>query len=752
MVGAPRKPRDAVEQPLKQAVPPPTPGLGEATRLFAAALWREVIRLLAGVARASRHGVAWLACMTKDTSRAARAGVLGLASAYRRRTVVGSSKETIDQSGTANPNYGHADRSFEVLRSSWANHPIGSAVIGFAALVCLGLSVTLIAAFMTLPDLEEVETGVESQLVFADSEGNPLIARGSVPSTYAGPEQIPDVLKDAVVAIEDRRFFDHGGLDFRAILRAGVINLRAGRIVQGGSTLTQQLVKISYLKPERTFSRKLHEAVLTKQLEWRLSKQEILTRYLNSVYLGTGSTGMPAAAQVYFGTDISKLSLAQSAALAAMIRAPSAVNPFSNLDLLKDRAALVIDLMLEQSRIDKGSANAARAELASMAPERATASYGSWFSDWVVNEADKLSGRFDGVVTLHTTFDPEIQTIAEASVQAILEEAGSTAEAALIAMTPSGQIVAMVGGRDYSQSQFNRATDALRSPGSTFKTFVYLTALAQGILPGDRINDAPINIDGYRPENFGGRFRGKVTLAEAFARSLNAASVRLAMAVGLDRVIETARALGIEAELSETPALALGASGVTLLDMVEGYAGIASGIIPVVGRGISGISSGEDGSYFSFRYPEPPLTGTTQALLSARDDITNMLALVVSDGTGQAAHLPGGAVGKTGTSQDYRDALFIGWNGSLVTGVWVGNDDNTPMDGVTGGALPARIWQTFMAATATSAPAQATSELAAPEPAAPSCNISACERSYRSFRASDCTYQPYRGQRKLCTR
>jgi len=752
MIDVPKEPRDADEEPLKQAVPPAAPGLGEATRLFAAALWRELIRLFAGVARASQHGVAWMAHAAKVTSRAARAGVHGLASAYRRRTVAGSSKETIDQSGTVNPDDGNAVRPFKVLRSSWANHPIGSAVIGFAALVCLGLSITLVAAFMTLPDLEEVQAGAENQMVFADADGNPLIARGSVPSSYAGPEKIPDVLRDAVVAIEDQRFFDHGGLDYRAILRAGVSNLRAGRIVQGGSTLTQQLVKISYLQPERTFRRKLHEAVLTQQLEWRLSKQEILTRYLNSVYLGTGATGMPAAAQVYFETDISDLTLAQSAALAAMIRAPSAVNPFSNLERLRERAALVIDLMLDQGRIDKGAANAARAELASMAPERATASYGSWFTDWVVKQADKLSSRFDGVVTLRTTLDPKIQTSAEAAVKAILEEAGSTAEAALISMTPSGEIVAMVGGRDYSQSQFNRATDALRSPGSTFKTFVYLTALSQGLSPGDRIDDAPIDIDGYRPENFGGRFRGKVSLAEAFARSLNAASVRLAMAVGLDRVIETARALGIEAELSETPALALGASGVTLIDMVEGYAGIASGIMPVVGRGISGISSGEDGSYFSFRYPEPPLTDTTQALLSARDDITNMLALVVSDGTGQAAQLPGGAVGKTGTSQDYRDALFIGWNGSLVTGVWVGNDDNTPMDGVTGGALPARIWQAFMTAAATSAPAQATSERATPEPVAPSCNISACERSYRSFRASDCTYQPYRGRRKLCSR
>ena len=724
----------------------------EAARLFGAALWRVILKLFALTDGLLRRIGLLAAGAGITVQRWAGNFRLRALEAHERRKAARASGPVEEPRLAGQPSVGNNRTRFTTLRTSWASHPIGSLVICLAALFCLGLSVAVVAAYATLPNLDQVRAEAENRLVFEDADGNPLIARGSVPSAYAEAEQIPDNLVEAVVAVEDRRFFDHGGLDFRAILRAALSNLRAGKIVEGGSTLTQQLIKISYLQPERTFSRKLHEALLTKQLEVRLSKEEILTRYLNTVYLGSGATGMPAAAQVYFGTPISDLSLAQSAALAAMIRAPSTVNPFSNIKRLRDRAALVIDLMLAQDRIDEGSANAARAELATMAPERLTASYGSWFSDWVVKQADRLSTKFDGVVTLRTTLVPEIQTAAEAAVSTILNQAGSNAEAALIAMTPSGEIVAMVGGRDYGQSQFNRATDALRSPGSTFKTFVYLTALSQGLTPSDRIEDSPIDIEGYRPENFGGRYRGQVTLAEAFGRSLNAATVRLAMAVGLDQVIETARILGIDAELTATPALALGASGVTLLDMVESYAGIASGVVPVTGHGISGLRSGEDGNSFKLRWPAPPETDGSRKLLAAREDIIEMLALVVSDGTGQAAALPGGAVGKTGTSQDYRDALFIGWNGSLVTGVWLGNDDNSPMDGVTGGQLPAQIWQTFMAAVTTSKPIENYSNADVAVPAGASCNISACERSYRSFRASDCTFQPYRGGRKLCSR
>ena len=752
------------------------PGLGEAAQAFGAALWRLIVRALVALTAFSKTFGA--AALTAGRSGAAQANKSRrkMALLHARRKKAKAAEAEMAPVPVA-PAARKQPRKPSRLAGAWSALSFRKIVGGLTALVVLGIVGAVVFAVATLPDLDNVKPGAETRLIFADAKGEPLIARGSVPMDYADAERIPDTLRDAVIAVEDQRFYEHGGLDVRATLRAAWRNMRAGEVVEGGSTLTQQLVKITYLEPDRTFRRKWSEAFLARQVEKRFTKEEILTRYLNSVYLGAGATGMPAAAQVYFGVDISELSLAQSAALAAMIRAPSAVNPFSDMAKLRERASLVIGLMLRQERIDKNAANAARAELVTMAPQRSTASYGSWFTDWVVQESNEISTGFDGIVTLRTSLDPDKQAAAEDAVRTIMDQANSPAEAALISMTPSGEIVAMVGGRDYDKSQFNRATDALRSPGSTFKTFVYLTALAQGASPNDKISDAPLDLDGYSPENFDGDYRGNVTLAEAFARSLNAATVRLAMMLGMDRVIETARALGIEAELSETPALALGASGVTLLDMVEAYAGIASGVTPVKGRGIQGITSEEDATFLKFKWPTPEKTDLSERLMAAKDDMTRMLALVVSDGTGQAAALPGGAVGKTGTSQDYRDALFIGWNDSLITGVWVGNDDNSPMDGVTGGKLPAAIWQQFMAdatdqktdlpklvppATSAKAPAgtegdaPATIRLTRPSIAAestgPTCNISACQRAYRSFRASDCTFQPYRGRRKLCTK
>ncbi len=625
---------------------------------------------------------------------------------------------------------------------------------------------------LTMPDLDSVRAGAEDRLIFEDASGNPLLTRGALPSVYADELSIPKMLRQAVIAIEDRRFYDRGAVDLRSVLRAAANNLRSGAIVEGGSTITQQYVKITYLDSERSFRRKFHEAMLAYQLERRFTKDEILTRYLNSVYLGAGATGMPAAAHVYFNTDLASLSLAQAASLAAMIRAPSAVNPFSDLGALRRRAALVLDRMIAEGFVEKAKADAARAELATMAPRRLDASYGSWFSDWVVAEADRISTGFDGVVTLRTTLDPIAQKLAENAVAIVLEGAGVNAEAALVSMTPEGEIVAMVGGRNYADSQFNRATNALRSPGSTFKTLVYLTALAQGFSPNDRIRDSAIDIDGYQPKNFGGRFHGDVSLSEAFSKSMNAATVRLAMVVGLDKVIETARILGIEAELSATPSLALGASGVTLLDMTEAYASLATGRLPIIARGIIGLKSNDDSRFYRIKPPAPESLPGADRVMLARAPMIYMLRRVVDEGTGKNAALPGGAFGKTGTSQDFRDALFIGWNSNLITGVWVGNDDNSPMDGITGGALPAQIWQRFMldaashqiATTATpdvsasAAPltlteaAQALMTTPTLDETGPTCNIRTCERIYRSFRASDCTYQPYRGGRKLCTR
>ena len=677
----------------------------------------------------------------------------------------------------------------------------------------------------TKPDLAAAQAAMPAELDFEDAVGNPLYLAHGVTSEYVTLDRIPAHLQEAVIALEDQRFREHGGVDLRGILRAGMRNMVSDGIVEGGSTITQQLVKISYLTPEKSYMRKLREARLAAQMEDSFTKDEILEAYLNRVYMGAGATGVGAGARIYFDTSAANLSLAQSAALAAIIRAPSEINPFSAPDALRDRAALVLDLMEDQGRIDAGVANAARIELATMSPQRGRAPYGGWFADWVKGQADAMTTTLDGAVTLRTTLDPGLQVAAENAVASVLGDRAY--EAALVALRGDGSVAAMVGGRDYAQSEFNRATDALRAPGSTFKTFVYLTALQRGMRPEDAISDRPVDIDGYAPQNFDGKFHGDVAMAVAFVESMNAATVQLARTLGIDAVAETARALGIEAELSETPALALGASGVTLLDMTEAYAAIASGRAPVQARGLAGVS-GRDMDFHPFEWGDPEPEGRAAQLLEHRGTMTGMLRAVVTDGTGQAAGAVPGAVGKTGTSQDYRDALFIGWAGDLVVGVWVGNDDNSPMDEVTGGSLPAEIFTAFFQGApeevpdGTAEPEDAAPEIVAsdmpspqarpetlsdlPEPAravaapaprpsasggrssavetllgralngqrvsardvvnalqqdtsgggaraAGNCNVSACERAYRSFRASDCTFQPYGNRpRELCTR
>ena len=678
-----------------------------------------------------------------------------------------------------------------------------------------------IAAFAgwlwTRPGLDELQAGRQAEPGFEDINGNPLVMARGVTSEFVPLEAMPASLPDAVVALEDRRFRDHGGVDYRAMARAMTANLFAGGIVEGGSTITQQLVKISYLTPERTYIRKIHEALLAWQMERRMTKDEILETYLNTVYLGSGARGVGAAAAVYFDKPAPELTLAESAVLASTIRTPSGMNAFSEPDALRDRAALVIDLMRAQGRIEEPEANAAKVQIATMTFRRARPSYGGWFADWAEKEAAPVVARLDVPVTLRTTLDPGLQKMAEAAVGLALN--GTPMQAALVALRPDGTIAAMVGGRDYSESQFNRATDAIRQPGSTFKTFVYLTALSDGMTPESILSDRPVDINGYQPQNFGGNFHGDVNMATAFAQSMNAASVNLAQQVGIDRVAETARALGVSAELSETPSLALGASGMSLLDLTEAYAAIATGNAPIRGTALAGLLTG-DGTMHEMRRGAPAPQGRAAQLLAHRGQMAQLLRTVVTNGTGQAVAGVPGAVGKTGTSQNFRDALFVGWADPLIVGVWVGNDDNSPMDEVTGGGLPARIWADFMRSAAASAGASAPAPgdvmassdgnaSSAPAPAdqdvdrvqdaavAPAsatgsgptdallglldkaadgrltasdlrevlqqrtasadsgrtCNVEACSSFYRSFRASDCTYQPYGNRpRQICDR
>jgi 1A family penicillin-binding protein len=639
-------------------------------------------------------------------------------------------------------------RSRRIKLRSWSG-----IVAATAAALLIITSGVLIWALKDVPWREIADGSLKPIVVLETANRTPLVRQGPYQGPYATFDQFPHVLTDAVLSIEDRRFMDHVGIDPQGIFRALFRNIQAGSVVQGGSTITQQLIKLQYLDSDRTLKRKIQELVIAFWLEWKLGKQEILSRYLNSAYLGAGATGMPAAARIYFNKDVRELDLPEAALLAGLLRAPSQWNPIVNREGARRRTEVVLNAMVENGKITPPEAEAAKAAFAKVNPTTPTPRSGSWFADWIAPQASEVAGSSPGSTTVRTTLVPRLQQIAEKVMVDALEKSGEAAgvsQAALVAMTPQGAVVAMVGGRDYRASQFNRAVTAMRQPGSTFKLFVFYAALKAGLTLSDRVLDAPLDINGWSPENSGGGYRGWVTLAEAFARSLNAASVALAQEVGLDSVIAAARELGINADLANTPSLALGTSEVNLLDLTAAYASVRLGKAPVEPWGILDFKAAGESEAFRVGQQNPQ----TVDLSPYQSDLLGLLQLVVEKGTGRAADPGVFAAGKTGTSQNNRDAWFIGFTEPLVVGVWVGNDDDAPMKGVTGGAMPARIWRDFMQQALNDPAPETTSDsaIAGGENTSRSCNISACSRSYRSFRPSDCTYQPYSGERRICER
>jgi penicillin-binding protein 1A len=562
--------------------------------------------------------------------------------------------------------------------------------------------------------------------------GTPFAAHGIYRGDRLTADHLPPDLVRAVVAIEDRRFFQHGGIDPRGMLRAAWHNLWSRGGIEGGSTITQQLARLTYLSPERTMHRKVQEIMLALWFESRLSKEEILARYLNTVYFGAGAVGADAAAKRYFGKKAGDLSLAEAAMLAGLIRAPSQLAPSRNPEAARKRADLVLREMIATGVIDQPQAAAARGHPATLriAPEPEPGD--NYYIDTAEAEVRRLVGTPPLDLSVTTTFDPRLQDAADQIVRRWLAGEGArrhAGQAALIAMAPDGAILAMVGGRDYSESQFNRATQARRQPGSLFKVFVYLTALSNGYTPDSVMTDQQVQIGDWQPRNFDGRYHGPVPLRTAFAQSLNSVSVQLVQAVGIERVIATAKSLGVQAELPAVPSLALGSAEVTLLDMTRAMDAIATdtkSIEPYMVRSIRAQGA-------TPLYTRPETTAGERPDWN-RAGIMRLLEAVVTEGTGRAARLaetPGRrAAGKTGTTDEYRDAWFVGFTTDLVVGVWVGNDDDSPMDQVTGGDIPAKIWHDFVVEAekivgrpnpAAAAPVigSATAPSAQPEPAPP---------------------------------
>ena len=546
------------------------------------------------------------------------------------------------------------------------------------------LLVILLWLIVTAPLSRALEPLDDPALLLLTQEGRPIARRGAIKEAPVEIAKLDPLTPAAFVAIEDRRFYRHWGIDPRAIGRAMVANARAGGVKQGGSTITQQLAKTSFLSSDRSFKRKAQEVIIAFWLEGWLTKDEILARYLSSVYFGDGVYGLRAAAKHYFDREPEKLTLAQSAMLAAIVQAPSRLTPTRNLPQAQKRSRLVLSTMG-----DVGAITAARARTTKLARPVARSSKvptGTYFADWVAPVAQKAFEADFGEVKVTTTLDADLQRLA---VRAVSRANIGDAQAALVAMRPDGRVVAMIGGRSYKESSFNRVTQARRQPGSAFKLFVYLAALRAGWTPDSIIEDRPITINGWSPANSDGVYRGAITLREAFARSSNAATVRLSESVGRPNVLRAARELGISTPLPNSPSVALGTAGVSLLELTSAYAAIASGRYPVVPRGIEA-RDGERGISVLF--------GRGGTLAEQRDwsPMLDLLWEAANKGTGRRAALAVPTFGKTGTTQANRDALFVGFAGDLVVGVWVGRDDNKSLGKITGGTAPAQIWRSFM--------------------------------------------------------
>jgi penicillin-binding protein 1A len=530
------------------------------------------------------------------------------------------------------------------------------------------------------------------------NDGRLIANRGDTGGETVKLEELPPYLPEAVIAIEDRRFYSHIGVDPAGLVRALLSNLRAGGVVQGGSTLTQQLAKNLFLTPDRTMERKIQEVILALWLEARYSKDEILEMYLNRVYFGAGAYGVDAAARRYFAKPARSLTLAESAVIAGLLKAPSRYSPLANPQASEDRTKLVLAAMDEAGFIDKREADLALASPHGTARPGAGSS-GSYVADWVADVLPDLAGALPGDVIVDTTIDYDLQTAAAQAIETGLADQGKAfraSQGALVAIDGTGAVRALVGGRDYDKSQFNRAVEAKRQPGSAFKPFVYLSALELGLTPATVTLDAPIQIGNWRPQNYGKTYRGEVTLQTALALSINTVSARLTELVGPEAVVSTAHRLGITSDLKPIPSIALGTSEVSLLELTDAYVPFSNGGYAVLPHVVKRIRAAADEKVLYER------VGSGSGIVVGSRELGMMNAMLrdtLTRGTATKASLPGwDAAGKTGTSQDYRDAWFVGYTTNLTTGVWFGNDDNSPTKRTTGGSLPAEVWSKFMIA------------------------------------------------------
>lgn len=564
-------------------------------------------------------------------------------------------------------------------------------ILIFLSFLVITFSAWLLYCFLTLPDIEQAvaRTRQPSTTITAEN-GNEVKTFGSVYSEVIHLNELPSYVPDAIISTEDRRFYSHFGFDIIAFTRAMLTNIFMGRYAQGGSTISQQVAKNLFLTQQKTIKRKTQELLLAFWLEHKFTKEQILTLYLNRVYLGAGTYGIEAASQKYFQKSSRDMNLLEAAIIAGMLKAPSRYNPFASEERALSRAKVVL-----QNMVNNNTLTEKQMRYALTLPIGEDKSYkvqgADYFADWVYREVNDYIGERDNDIYVYTTLNQEIQENAEKILrQAILSAKNrNVSEGAVVVLDKRGEVKAMVGGIDYRKSQYNRAVSALRQPGSAFKPFVYLTALQNGWKPQDLIEDVPLTIGKWKPENYDKKYHGSVTLSDALAKSLNLATINLSESLSRKDIIRTAKKMGISTPIENSPSLALGTFEVRVLDMATAYSSIANGGYATWPHAIKEIYT-RDGYQLYQREAD-----TQNRILDeqAVAELTTMLEQVIRQGTGRKAKISGFAAGKTGTTQDYRDAWFVGFTDKYVIAVWVGNDDNSPMKGITGGTLPAEIWR-----------------------------------------------------------
>ena len=556
----------------------------------------------------------------------------------------------------------------------------------------LFLSIAVTWSLLNLPETESIQISRQPSITFLDKEGRIIASYGDIYGQSIQYENLPKNLVNAVIVTEDKRFFFHPGIDIKGIVRAAIVNLKAGRIVQGGSTITQQLAKNLFLTPERSFTRKLHELILSFWLELRFTKQQLLSIYLNRVYLGSGTYGVQAASEKYFNKKVEELNLYECALIASLLKAPSRYNPIANEELSRERTYKVLENMKKSNLITDQSIIEAKLNNKTYNKYTSAPKSTRYFIDWLLPRVKSYLGEIKEDLIVRTTLDVKLQEIAEDSVNSITSKYSSADQSALVALDLDGGVMAMIGGRDYGDTQFNRVTQAQRQPGSAFKIFVYLAGLKEGFEPEDEMVDSEININGWSPKNYKKEFLGEISLFDAFAKSINTVAVQLSENIGRQNVINMARSMGIRSPIINSPSLALGTSEVNLLELTAAYDVLANSGKGIFVHGIRSIEN-TSGKTLFMREGKGPGEILDSGLVNT---MIRMLENTIQTGTGKNAKIDRPAAGKTGTSQSLRDAWFIGFSSDLVVGVWFGNDDDSPMKNITGGTAPAILWSDFM--------------------------------------------------------